>query len=251
VTPAPRRAAKSRRAAASAAEPVVFRGPPDRLASLLPVAAEAGTEPSASVEGTEVRALRVRRLARDGPARATLRLSASTPPGSYTGTAELEGETVPIVAEVEPRPSLRSAPRRLVVEAEPGTTVTVDVALVNTGNVPCDVSGTTSFCLFDGGGVEHAVWAALASDPPEGKQRIDVLLDDLAESHGGLVTTKVERGATIPAGETRTVQLTLRFSDRLRPGKRYAGAWRVEGLRVPIRITTPETTPKRKGKEAR
>lgn len=253
MTPARRRAAKPGRAAASAAEPVVFRGPPDRLASLLPVAAETGGAPSVSLEGTEVRALRVRRIARDGPAagRATMRLSASTPPGTYTGTAELEGEIVPVVAEVQPRPSLRSEPRRLVVEAEPGTTVTVDVALVNAGNVPCDVSGTTTFCLFDGGGVEHAVWAALASDPPQGKQRIDVLLDDLAESHGGLVTMKVERGATIPPGEAQTVQLSLRFSDRLRPGKRYAGAWRVEGLRVPIRITTPEPTPKRKAKVAR
>ena len=249
MTPAPRRAAKSRKAAA--AEPVVFKGPPDRLASLVPVATEAGAAPSVSLEGTEVRALRVRPLAREGPGLATLRLSASTPPGTYTGTAELEGETVPIVAEVEPRPSLRSEPRRVVVEAEPGTTATVEVTLANSGNVPCDVSGTTTFCLFDGGGVEHAVWAALASDPPQGKQRIDVLLDDLAESHGGLVTTKVERGATIAPGETRTVQLSLRFSDRLRPGKRYAGAWRVEGLRVPIRITTPETTPKRKAKVAR
>jgi hypothetical protein len=212
VTPAPRRAAKGREA-----ERVVFRGPPHRLASLL---------------------------------RALLRLPESTPPGTYSGSVEIEGQTIPVVAEVEARPRLYSEPRRVTAEAEPGGTVTVDVELVNTGNVPVDVSGTTTFCLFDGGGLEHAAWAALASDPPQGKQRIDVLLDDLAESHGGLVTTKVERGATIPAGETRSVQLTLRFSDRLRPGKRYAGAWRVEGLRLPIRITTPETPSKRKAKVA-
>lgn len=248
MTPAPRRAAKGREP-----ERVVFRGPPHRLASLLPVppAAAAGV-PSVTLEGADVWAVAVRPLARGGPetSRATMRLPESTPPGTYSGAVEIEGQTIPVVAEVEPRPRLHPEPRRIALEAEPGGTVTVDVELVNTGNVPVDVSGTTTFCLFDGSGLEHAAWAALASDPPEGKQRIDVLLDDLAESHGGLVTTKVDRGATIPAGETRTVQLTLRFSDRLRPGKRYAGAWRVEGLRLPIRITTPETTPKRKAKVA-
>jgi hypothetical protein len=96
--------------------------------------------------------------------------------------------------------------------------------------------------------MEHAVWAALASDPPSGRKRIDVLLDDLAESHGGLVTTAVKRGASIAPGESRHIQVTLRFSDRLRPGKHYAGAWRDEGLRVPVRITTPAAAPRGRAK---
>ena len=45
------------------------------------------------------------------------------------------------------------------------------------------------------------------------------------------------------------MRLTLRFSDRLRPGKRYAGAWRADGLRIPFRITTPETTRRNEGEE--
>jgi hypothetical protein len=240
-----------RRAGASSGERIVFRGPPDRLASLVasPVGdaeAAAEQEPEATLRGAEVRGLSVRTLARAGDARrATLRLAKSTPPGTYRGSAEIEGQKVPIVVEVEGRPCLEADPRRIIVEAAPGGKATVGVTLLNTGNVPCDVSETTRFCLFDGGGVEHAFWAALASDLPKGKQRVDVLLDDLADSHGGLVTLAVEDGAAIAPGESRDVRLTLRFPDRLRPGKRYAGAWRAEGLRVPIRVTTPAAKAKR------
>ena len=78
----------------------------------------------------------------------------------------------------------------------------MDVTLVNTGNVAARRVGAGHVLPLRRSGLEHAAWAALASDPPKGKQRLDVLLDDLAESHGGLVTPKVENGA-IPAGESR------------------------------------------------
>lgn len=244
MTPASRRAAGKER--------VVFRGPPDRLASLLtgtgaPAKQDAAPAPGAKLRGAEVHGLTVRTLARSGvdARRATLRLPRSTPPGTYEGTAEIEGRKVPIVAEVEGRARVETHPRRVSVEVAAGQTATVDVKLLNTGNVPCDVSGTSTFCLFDGRGLEHAVWAALATDLPEGKQRIDVLLDDLANSHGGLVTARVEKGTTIESGESRDVRLTLRFSDRLQPGMSYAGRWEADGLRVPVRVTTQAAKPKR------
>ena len=146
---------------------------------------------------------------------------------------------------MEERPRLEADPRRLSVEVAPGGTASVELTILNTGNVPRDLSGASTFCIFDGQGTEHAFWAALATDPPEGKQRIDVLLDDLAESHGGLVTARVEKGAAVEPGESRDVRLTLRFSDRLQPGKRYAGSWRVDGLRIPVRVTTPAAKSKR------
>lgn len=231
---------------------VVFRGPPDRLASLLPevraaAAREPVKEPTATLRGAEVRGLTVRTLARSGlgARRLTLRLPRSTPPGTYEGSAEIEGQEIPIVAEVEERPRLEADPRRLSVEVAPGGTASVELTILNTGNVHRDLSGASTFCIFDGQGTEHAFWAALATDPPEGKQRIDVLLDDLAKSHGGLVTARVEKGAAVDPGESRDVRLTLRFSDRLQPGKRYAGSWRVDGLRIPVRVTTPAAKSKR------
>jgi hypothetical protein len=252
VTPRARRAA----AKPSGRERIVFRGPPNRLATLLPPAGAAGKEteaPAATLRGAEVRALSVRESARAGAGarRATLRLPRTTPPGTYRGSAEIAGEQVSIVAEVEGRPRFEADPRRIELEAGPGETATVDVALVNTGNVPFDLSGASEFCLFDGRGVEHAFWAALAAEPPKGKQRIDVLLDDLAESHGGLVAVKVANGGVIEPGESRDVKLTLRFSDRLHSGKRYAGSWRVEGLRIPVRVTTAAAKPRRAARARR
>jgi hypothetical protein len=84
------------------------------------------------------------------------------------------------------------------------------------------------------------VWAALTSDPPAGKGRLDVLLDDLAVSHGGLVDVRVRDGAgDLAPGKGRTCRIELGWSDRLRPGRTYAGSWEVGGLRLPIRVETP------------
>jgi len=177
----------------------------------------------------------------------TLRLPRWTPPGTYRGSLELGGEKLPIVGEVEPRGRLDAIPRRLAIEAEPGGEVTVDVVLVNTGNVPCTIPAAAKFCVFDGSGIDHAFFVALASPPPEGRQRVDVLLDELAESHGGLVEARAQAGKrTIAPGESAGVKLSLRFSDRRRPGRSYAGTWEAEGLGLSIRVTVPEAKPRRK-----
>jgi len=199
----------------------------------------------ATLKGAEVRTLAVRSSERVGKAdalKATLKLPKTTPPGTYKGTATIEGKEVPIVAEVEGRARLDAHPRRVALEAKAGDRQTVALTLMNTGNVPCDVAGTSTFCLFDGRGIEHAVWTALEKEPPKGKGRMDVFLDDLAGSHGGLVAAKVEKAAKIAPGESGDVTLTLRFPDRLQAGGSYSGAWEVGGIRVPVRITVPEAT---------
>lgn len=146
---------------------------------------------------------------------------------------------VPVVIEVQPAPRLRALPSRVETTAGPAGFETVEINLANSGNLPIEIPARSSFCLFDGGGIDHAVWAALTTDPPEGKGRIDVLLDDLAASHGGLVDVRVRLGAgSIAPGERRTCRVELRWSNRLRPGRRYVGAWEVAGLRLPIRVDT-------------
>jgi len=245
---------RQRATEASRAQPVTFRGPPHRLATLVPLPDEPSAlrQREARLEGAEIRGISIRPLKREGVnmARLTLRMPKSTPPGTYAGTLEVGGEGRPIVVEVEPRPRLEVSPPRLSVEPAPGAEVTAEVQLVNTGNVPCEVPAATTFCVFDGTGIDHAFWAALASDPPHGKQRIDVLLDDLADSHGGLVEVRARTDVrTIPPGESREVQLTLRFSDRIQPGHAYGGSWEAEGLRLPIRVAVPESKKKRKTAE--
>ena len=237
-----------------ATEPaVVLRGPPRRLASnhlpdgvgslatgRLPMSAV-----SVLVDGAVPERARIR-VGRQPGARAQLRLrlASDTPPGRYEGAATVGDQTIPILIDVEPAARLHASPSRFETSAEPGGAETIQIELMNGGNLPVDIPARSSFCLFDGGGIDHAVWAALTMEPPEGKGRADLLLDDLAASHGGLVDVRVRDGAgSIAPGTQRACQVELRFSDRLRPGRRYAGAWEVAGLRVPIRVETPRPKP--------
>jgi hypothetical protein len=247
-----------RRPARARAAPVTFRGPPNHLTTLvaLPEEADRRVAAEARLEGAEVERLAVRPLRSEGLAlgRVRIRLPKSTPPGSYPGSVTIAGEEVPFVAEVEPRENVEVVPSHLALEVEPGAEATADVALVNRGNVPFELPAASRFCIFDGGGIDHAFWAALASDPPEGKERIDVLLDDLAESHGGVVEARARAPKrTIAPGEAGEAQVTLRFSDRLQPGRTYAGAWDVGGLHLSIEVTVPERkrTARKATREAR
>jgi hypothetical protein len=209
----------------------------------------------AQLEGAEVQAVAVRPLAREGLAlgRARIRLPKSTPPGAYAGSVTIAGEERPFVAEVEPQQNVGVVPSDLSLQVEPGAEATADVTILNRGNVPFELPAASQFCIFDGGGVDHAFWVALGSEPPEGKQRIDVLMDDLARSHGGLVEVRARASKrTIAAGEAGEAQVTLRFSDRLQPGRTYAGSWDADGLHLSIEVTVPEKQrARRTAKEAR
>ena len=238
------------RAARPARAPVAFRGPPHRLSSLveLPDAPHALGEPSALLEGAEIRSLGVRALTREGPGvgKLMLRLPKSTPPGKYSGSVELGGHKLPVVVEVEPRPKIEASPPRLAIDAQPGAEVSAGVTLLNVGNVPFTVPAASTFCVFDGSGVDRAFWEALKAEPPPGRARIDLLLDELAQSHGGLVEVRARTKArTIAPGGAADVQLTLRFSDRLRPGGRYAGSWDADGMHVRVRVSVSSTARRR------
>jgi hypothetical protein len=245
------------RKARTPAAPVTFRGPPHRLSSLvrLPTGADELGEPKASLEGAEIRGLSIRLLSGKGldMGKLTLRLPKSTPPGSYAGSVELGGRPVPVRVDVEPRPRLEASPSRLAFEVEPGAEATATVTLLNVGNVPFEVPAASKFCVFDGGGVDYAFFVAFVSDPPESKRRIDVLLDELAGSHGGLVELRARAASRVVApGEAQDVDLTFSFSDRLRPGHDYAGSWDAEGLHVRIRVSVPGGKPtQRTRREAR
>ena len=244
-----------RRPAKTAGTLASFRGPPNHLTALveLPEAADTRVEAAAQLEGAEVQSFAVRPLSREGVAmaRVRIRLPKSTPPGAYQGSVTIAGEELPFVAEVEPRRNIDVVPSHLSLEVNPGAEATADVSLLNLGNVPFELPAASRFCIFDGGGVDHAFWLAFTSDPPEGKERIDVLLDDLAESHGGLVEVRARAPKrTIVPGESGEAKVTLRFSDRLQPGRTYAGSWDTEEFHLSIEVSVP-TPQKRSRKTAR
>jgi hypothetical protein len=238
---------------------VVARGEPRRLKCVLSIESQAADATGiraleASLEGVKVEGIKVFSASVRDPSRLrlSLRTPSTTPPGRYPGSVRIGERTIAIDAEIAPHLQVRADPARLVVVATPRSTRTAELTLLNTGNVPCEVPMSSTFCLFDGHGVDHAFLVALTTDPPPEKQRIDLLLDDLAESHGGLVRARATQGqGPIPPGEAREIRLRLRFSGRLRPGRQYAGAWDLPGLRVPVRVTAIEPAPKAEPQEGR
>lgn len=253
MSPAPRRT--SARAKAAAATPavasLVAAGPPRRLSFDLPAAAasEAANQPiAATLKGAKISkvALSARGVDRGRLPRIKVRVDPLTPPGRYEGTATIGKTTIPLVADVQPSTNVRTTPTMIEVSPAPGEAITVAVTLLNLGNIPTDVPATTTFPLLDRSGIGDAFYHAIGESPPEGKQRIDVLLDDLAESSGGVVTATAvkDTDGPIQPGETGTIQLTLTFSDRLRPGAQYAGGWNIDATHIPVRVTVPATEPR-------
>jgi hypothetical protein len=223
----------------------IFRGRPHRLVCHMSAGGEDGEwtgarSVSAELEGAEVQSVTVfpGRSERTDTLRLSLRVRASTPPGRYRGSVRFDDHAFPIAAEVEPWQHVRCEPRRLTIEAQPSGQISADVTVCNGGNVPCVVPGSSNFCLFDGHGIDHAFWVALTAESSQTTSRVDLLLDDLSKSHGGLVRVQVSRGkGAIAPGESRDVRLRLRFSERLRPGRGYVGAWDIDGMRLPVRVS--------------
>lgn len=165
-----------------------------------------------------------------------LRLPRSTPPGRYEGAAQIGDGRARVVADVHPLHRLRATPSSASMEVTAGKPMALLIQLANLGNVVSDIQPRYTFCVFDGSGVDRAFFVALAEDPPDGERRIDRLMDELAAHHGGLVRLDVAEGAgKLSPGEQRSLRLELRFSDRMRPGRTYAGIWEVENLRFAIR----------------
>lgn len=164
-------------------------------------------------------------------------LPESTPPGTYEGTAQIGGESYPIKVEVEPYPYLVISPRQLLLQIRPGADTTVDLTLVNSGNVPCEITKTHAFGIFDVKGVENSIGTALRDSKEKGQGRLNRLIDEVADHHGGLVRVTINEGVgVIKPGEFRNLRATLRLSDRLKPGYTYWGTWPLFNLKYYVRV---------------
>jgi hypothetical protein len=176
-----------------------------------------------------------------------LALPASTPPGTYDGTMRLGAKSVPIVAEVEPYVSLRLAPAQLQFEAAPGAEVTAHVTVFNDGNVPLELGSAHAFGLYDTTAAERSIRVALTATVAPGERRVDRLVDELADGHGGLMRVKVAEGAGMlePAGVAQ-LELLFRVADALEPGRTYSGTWPLHNVRYYVRVVVPaEQKPRR------
>ena len=172
-------------------------------------------------------------------------LPESTPPGTYTGMIQLnKDENYPIIVEVEPHPYLAISPRQLSLQLTSDKETTVDLTLVNAGNVPCEITKVYAFGIFDVDGAERSIGAALRDVTNKEQARLGRLLDEAASNHGGLVRVAVREGAgSIEPGEVRDIQVTLRFSDRLKAGHTYWGTWPMVNLKYYVRVHVLDSNP--------
>jgi hypothetical protein len=234
------------------APPVQLRGAPNQLTTVIRLSQTDSLRKSAtgralsrsslcnvSLPGVDVKRASIRNLHSATPGLSLLRikLPVSTPPGAYKGTIQVGDEELPIEVDVQPRPRLRLFPRRLKTVVAPGSVVSANLTVLNTGNFVVNLQKEYRFCLFERGGIDRAFFVALASDQASGERRIDRLANELAASHGGRVRLELESGSgTIAPGEVREVRIALRLSDRLRPGQTYSGTWKLENTGVAIEL---------------
>jgi hypothetical protein len=220
--------------------PLRFKGAPARLTAII-IASPQGAAAKAGrlvLSGRESLPLTIR-VQSTSPTFAVLsfRLPKSTRPGSYVGSAEVGGAQIPVVIDVEARPRLRFYPPKVALQGAPGARLQVELTVLNMGNVDATFEPESTFCIFDDRGVDRAFYDALTEREVDGRRRIDRVMDEIAESHGGLVRAVVLRGAGRLAPEAaREVIIEFQFSHRMRPGQTYRGAWMISESTLEVEI---------------
>jgi hypothetical protein len=226
------------------AKPLRFRGAPIRLTATSVEFGQAPQSGRAFFPGAAPSLLRVRTIRATKPAVTLLsfRLPRTTSPGHYDGMMELGGSEIPIEIDVQARPQMRFYPSWLSLAAHPDVRLEINVGALNLGNVAIPIERRSTFCLFDPRGVDVAIYHALTEEPPANQRRLDRAAEGIAESHGGLVHATLREGAgKLAPGEFRELVVELHFSNRLRPGRSYYGAWFLgeSGLGIQVEGTKP------------
>lgn len=182
------------------------------------------------------------------PAYAELRLSlpGTTLAGRYTGKIWIGEREVPLTVEVQPNPTLRVVPEGFQARAGGGDEVNVEVTLLNPGNVPYDVRSGYAFALVDANALDRAFSRTTGTEVEASTKRAattgssgraDRFVDELAEGRGGPVRVEVQQGVgALAPGEARELRARLKLPDRLRPGRTYSGAWRLDDAAFSVRI---------------
>lgn len=158
-------------------------------------------------------------------------------PGTYDGTLVLGEEERAVELEVEAAPGLRVVPEQLRIQAHPGEMVGADLVLLNTGNVSVRVRKTQAFGVFMAGGVERALHLGYIDRLEGERKRVDVIADNLARAHPGLVKMKIQEGAgEVAAGGLQELAVTFDVPAGVEPGRTYRGNWELANLVYPVTI---------------
>jgi len=223
-----------------------LQGPPRSVQALLPPSTWGALSelPAVEIDAPRLEAVSVQVATLPGGTGRALRLElpAMTPPGSYSGFVRLPDGKWPLTIDVAPHPKLVAVSGRIDVTAEPGGQSDIELQITNTGNVPCKVPAVYTFGLFDVNGVDHSLAVGFTADA-SGLDRIGLIADELAASHGGLVRVRVRKGSgKLDPGDVRLLQTTLHLDPEVRPGRTYFGYWPVyeSGCTLSVRVTVTD-----------
>lgn len=182
-------------------------------------------------------ALRLFRLS-PGIARLWFSLPSYTPPGSYSGHAQIGSSKFLVSVSVDANNNLVLSPPQLNITGSASAKVTTYLTLTNAGNVVCEIRKAHAFGLFDVEGAERAVGAALRDTAAQGRDKLDRLMDSFAAEHPGLVKVVVEEGSgPIAPGELHELRVRLTFPDNMKAGRTYTGTWVLFNLSYQVRVT--------------
>jgi hypothetical protein len=233
--------------AGKASKTIKLRGSPTMLAAVFrPTHTTPGTLPVSldlpeSVIQEAPLLAQVSPIGDKGAAAVQLQLPRSTPPGTYRGTVQVGDREHPIVVDVEPRTRLRIYPKRTSMQAHPGEKVSLDLNLVNEGNISCEVPRVSAFGLFEKHGLDRAIGYAFRAELETGERRIDRIVEEARKGHGGVVKLQIQKGAgELKPGDVCDLHGVLHIPDQVRPGRFYWGTWSLYNLNYKIEITTPD-----------
>jgi hypothetical protein len=229
---------------------IQFRGSPTELEGLIPLAFQDVVSSGIPLlylnqSKSEEDAAPVTVQAESAGRTATiLRISLpETPPGKYQATCEIGKERYYCSIEVETEMLLIASPTHLRLQGAPGSTVSADITIVNSGNVSVDIPSRLKLGLLDLKGPERAFGLALAERGKDGLTRINRFVDELAASHSGQISLTVEEGAgTFDPGQIRRLRISLTIPERLKGDRLYSGTLMLFNLAYYIEILVTDKT---------
>lgn len=238
-----------------APERIRFRGSPPGADGYIPRRYQdvLGTELSARLDipgASEPTALRVvPRAAGDAATRLHLRLSMSTPVGTYKGTLRIGTEEHPIEVRVDGHSDLGFSPSHLTLMATPGGEETVELTAVNRGNLPVAIPDELSLELMDGDAIPAALKAL--HERPRGEEKGAKGRDPVARmaeriaQHLATLPVEIQEGAgELRAGEMRELRVKVSYPKDLAPGRSYIAVWPLANQQfyiVAVHVRPPST----------
>jgi hypothetical protein len=177
----------------------------------------------------EVLALR-RIIVRPGQARpvpVALALDPRTPPGTYQGELDMDGEQRSVVMHITEDVELSIAPDEIVLPGRPGEKFQKQVVFTNEGNVAVDVKALGAIVLEDEAAHCRALRGALA-DVADTMKNLDDFAVALGRRYRAIYDTialRVQNDAvTVAPGETKAIDLTITLPEKLDKRARYTGS---------------------------